>query len=340
MLSVIIVSFPTILKSQTVESEKGIIGLMYHRFEENKYPSTNVRIKEFIQQIEMVRQNNLEFISHDELRSILVEKKNYEKKKVLLTIDDAFKSFYEKAWPILKEKRIPFVLFINTREINTNNPNYMNWEQIREIQNSKIGVIGGHSFSHDYLINKTNNEIKEDIEKSHKDYQRELGQIPKFFSYPFGEYSLSFKNIVKDFKYEVAFGQHSGVIDKTKDVFELPRYPINENYGKPERFLFLLSTKPLPIKSFRPEDKYLTKSNHPPKIEIEFYETINIKNINCFSNDGGEWSKKKITFVEKNWIKVDIDKKYKERTGRINCSVLDSDKATRWLGFQFVIKDN
>ncbi|MFM7985296.1 MAG: polysaccharide deacetylase, partial [Candidatus Fonsibacter sp.] len=74
--------------------------------------------------------------------------------------------------------------------------------------------------------------------------------------------------------------------------------------------------------------------------EIEFYETINVKNINCFSNDGGEWSKKKITFVEKNWIKVDIDKKYKERTGRINCSVLDNDKATRWLGFQFVIKDN
>jgi len=80
LLSVIIVSFPTILKSQTVEFEKGIIGLMYHRFEENKYPSTNVRIKEFIEQIEMVRQNNLEFISYDELRSILVEKKNYEKK--------------------------------------------------------------------------------------------------------------------------------------------------------------------------------------------------------------------------------------------------------------------
>jgi len=76
LLSIIIVLFPTILKSQTVESEKGIIGLMYHRFEENKYPSTNTRIKEFIQQIEMVRQNNLEFISHDELRSLLVEKKN------------------------------------------------------------------------------------------------------------------------------------------------------------------------------------------------------------------------------------------------------------------------
>ena len=25
-------------------------------------------------------------------------------------------------------------------------------------------------------------------------------------------------------------GQHSGVIDETKDFFELPRFPINEKY--------------------------------------------------------------------------------------------------------------
>ena len=35
------------------------------------------------------------------------------------------------------------------------------------------------------------------------------------------------------------------------------------------------------------------------------------------------WSKKKISFIEKNWIKVNLDKKFTTRTGRINCSLLD-----------------
>ncbi|MFM7822087.1 MAG: polysaccharide deacetylase, partial [Candidatus Fonsibacter sp.] len=93
--------------AQEYQNEKGIIGLMYHRFEENKYPSTNVRMKEFNLQLEIIKQNNLEFISIDELRKILIENKNYENKKILITVDDAYRSFYENGWKVLKEKKIP-----------------------------------------------------------------------------------------------------------------------------------------------------------------------------------------------------------------------------------------
>jgi peptidoglycan/xylan/chitin deacetylase (PgdA/CDA1 family) len=310
LITFFIIANLSAVNSQEYQNEKGIIGLMYHRFEENKYPSTNVRLKEFSLQLEIINQNKIEFISIDELRKILIENKSYDSKKVLITVDDAYRSFYDNGWKILKEKKIPFVLFFNTREVNTNNPNYMTWDQVREIHNSKIGTIGGHSFSHEFLINKSESEIREDLEKSHKDFLRELSFRPKYFSYPFGEYSSTFKKIVKEFNYELAFGQHSGVIDKSKDLFELPRYPVNENYGKPERFLTLLNTKPFPFKSFKPENKFLTKSENPPKIEIEFFkETTNLEKINCFANDGGEWSKKKISFIEKNWIKVNLDKK-------------------------------
>ena len=341
LITFLVIANLSLANAQEYQNEKGIIGLMYHRFEENKYPSTNVRMKEFNLQLEIIKQNNLEFISIDELRKILIENKNYENKKILITVDDAYRSFYENGWKVLKEKKIPFILFFNTREVNANNPNYMTWDQIREIHNSKIGTIGGHSFSHEYLINKSENEIKEDLEKSHKDYLRELNFMPKYFSYPFGEYNSAFKKIVKEFNYELAFGQHSGVIDKSKDLFELPRYPVNESYGKAERFLTLLNTKPFPFKSFKPENKLIKKSDNPPKIEIEFFkEMTNLEKINCFANDGGEWSKKKITFIEKNWIRVNLDKKFKERTGRINCSLLDNDKQFRWLGIQFVIDGN
>ena len=54
------------------------------------------------------------------------------KKKILLTIDDGFTSFYENAWPYLKEKKIPFILFISTEAVGKYG--YMDWDQIKEIE--------------------------------------------------------------------------------------------------------------------------------------------------------------------------------------------------------------
>ena len=317
-------------------SEKGIITLMYHRFEENKYPSTNIKINDFKKHIELIKNSNIEFINEKTLKEIVLKKKNYTEKKILLTIDDAFLSFYKNAWPILQKEKIPFILFVNTREINNRHPNYMSWDQIREIHKSNIGVIGGHSFSHEYLAFATEDEIIKDINKSIEDYKRELNFNPEVFSYPFGEYSLEVKNIVKKLGYVIAFGQHSGVVHQRSDLFELPRFPINESYGTLDRFSFLLKTSPLPYKFFKPDEKLL-KTNNPPSIEIEFEQ--NVKNINCFTNEGGSWKKSEITYLENNWIRVLLKEKYKPRRGKINCTLKMKDGSWGWLGKQFIVSD-
>ena len=317
-------------------SEKGIITLMYHRFEENKYPSTNIKINDFKKHIELIKNSNIEFINEKTLKEIVLKKKNYTEKKILLTIDDAFLSFYKNAWPILQKEKIPFILFVNTREINNRHPNYMSWDQIREIHKSNIGVIGGHSFSHEYLAFATEDEIIKDINKSIEDYKRELNFNPEVFSYPFGEYSLEIKNIVKKLGYVIAFGQHSGVVHQRSDLFELPRFPINESYGTLDRFSFLLKTSPLPYKFFKPDEKLL-KTNNPPSIEIEFEQ--NVKNINCFTNEGGSWKKSEITYLENNWIRVLLKEKYKPRRGKINCTLKMKDGSWGWLGKQFIVSD-
>ena len=317
-------------------SEKGIITLMYHRFEENKYPSTNIKINDFKKHIELIKNSNIEFINEKTLKEIVLKKKNYTEKKILLTIDDAFLSFYKNAWPILQKEKIPFILFVNTREINNRHPNYMSWDQIREIHKSNIGVIGGHSFSHEYLAFATEDEIIKDINKSIEDYKRELNFNPEVFSYPFGEYSLEVKNIVKKLGYVIAFGQHSGVVHQRSDLFELPRFPINESYGTLDRFSFLLKTSPLPYKFFKPDEKLL-KTNNPPSIEIEFEQ--NVKNITCFTNEGGSWKKSEITYLENNWIRVLLKEKYKPRRGKINCTLKMKDGSWGWLGKQFIVSD-
>ena len=88
---------------------------MYHRFEENKYPSTNVKMRNFLEHIKIIEENNISFINPKKFEDEL--KNNKSQRKILLTIDDGFSSFYKNAWPILKEKKIPFILFVSTREV-------------------------------------------------------------------------------------------------------------------------------------------------------------------------------------------------------------------------------
>ena len=312
----------------------GIISIMYHRFEENKYPSTNIKIKDFKEHIRIIEENNISFINPKDFEKEL--KNNKFKRKILLTIDDGFLSFYKNAWPILKEKKIPFILFVSTREIGAYN--YMTWDQIKEVQNEDFVEIGNHSHTHEYLVDESNELIKEDISKSISIFKKNLGKNSKFFSYPFGEYSNDFKKIINDFGFKYAFGQHSGVIDETKDFYELPRYPINEKYGEIKRFKSLTKTLPFKYKNIQPEEKYLSQVNNPPKVKIEFYDNIkNLKSVGCYSNEGNKWRQSDIKFENSNTLLINIAEKFVGERGRINCSLRDPSGLWRWLGIQFVI---
>ena len=334
-----ILSFQNNLYSDTPLEEIddfGIISLMYHRFEENKYPSTNIKINDFKEHLKILEENNIKFINPKNFENEL--KNNKLQKKVLLTIDDGFLSFYENAWPILKNKKIPFILFISTREVG--NFNYMSWEQIKEISKENFVEIGNHSHTHEYLADENNEAIKEDIEKSISIFKTNLGKNSDFFSYPFGEYSNNFKNIIKQFGFKFAFGQHSGVIDETKNFYELPRYPINEKYGEIKRFKSLTKTLPFKYKRIFPEEKYLLQSKNPPNVKIEFYDNIkNLKSVGCYSNEGNKWRQSDINFENSNTLVVNLAEKFIGERGRINCSLRDPSGLWRWLGIQFVISE-
>ena len=313
----------------------GLISIMYHRFNENKYPSTNIQLDVFKEQLRVIEEEGITFIHPKDFKKSLSDK---DKRKILLTIDDGLLSFYKNAWPILKKKKIPFILFVNTREVGSFN--YMNWDQILELHKNENVEIGNHSHSHEYLVDENPDVIRSDIMKSKKIFKNNLGKNSDFFSYPFGEYSLAFKEIIKNFGFKYAFGQHSGVIDETKDLLELPRYPINEKYGEIERFKTLMKTLPLKYKSIEPNDMYLLQSKNPPKVKIEFYENIeNLSNINCFSNEGNRWRDSKISFKNKVNLEIYIEEKFVGERGRINCSLKEKNGFWRWLGIQYVIAE-
>ena len=309
---------------------------MYHRFNENKYPSTNIRNEIFLQHLEEINSSNIKFINFKKFQEII--KTGIDKNYILLTIDDAFESFYTNAWPVIKKNKIPFVLFVSTREVGKHG--YMTWDQIDELQKSNLATIGNHSHSHDYLIDWNDEDIKTDLKTSIKIFKNKIGYAPKIFSYPFGEYSTNLKKIVSDLGFEFAFGQHSGVIDITKDFLELPRFPINEKYGEIKRFKSLLRTLPFPYEKITPENRYLKIDDNPPEIKIKFFKNlINIKNINCYSNEGNIWRKSDIEFLNENELKILLKEKFKSERGRINCSLWEDGGRWRWLGIQYVIAE-
>jgi len=307
---------------------------MYHRFDETKYPSTNIQMSVFKKQMEIIKNLNYEFYDPKDLEDNFSLIKT--QKKILLTIDDAFLSFYQSAWPYLKKEKIPFILFVSTEPIGKNG--YMNWQQIKEIEKESFAYIGHHSHTHDYLVDLKHNDFIKDINTASKIFYENLGYNPIFFSYPFGEYSSIIKEYISN-NFKFSFGQHSGVIDINKDRYELPRFPINEKYGDLKRFKFLINLYPLEYKNLYPEEKYLTKKNNPPEFLVEFFnEQKNINNINCFSDEGDNWEKSNIEFDNKT-LKLNFREQYTFRRGRINCSLNDNG-IWRWFGIQFSVKQN
>ena len=315
-------------------NDEGILSIMYHRFDEFRYPSTNIQMDIFLNQVQLINDLNYEFIHPKDFQ------KNFDlpkkQKKILLTIDDAFQSFYDVVWPFLKKNKIPFILFVSTKPIG--NKGYMTWDQVKEVENEEFAIIGHHSHTHEYLIEKSNQEFILDIEQANIIFKEKIGYVPKLFSYPFGEYSEFMRNYISN-NFNFAFGQHSGVIDLNKDKFQLPRFPINENYGEIERFKSVIKTYPLEYKHLIPIEKKLNNKNNPPYFTVEFFENQkNIKNISCYSNEGNKWKKSNIKFVN-NTLTINFREKFIPRRGRINCSLNDDGK-WRWFGTQFIIKEN
>ena len=108
IISLIIIQLFVYTNSNSVENnikqysnDNGILSLMYHRFNENKYPSTNIRMEIFKKQMQMIKDLNYDFYNPKFFIDEFDEPKNDT--KILITIDDGFKSFYNEAWPYLKK---------------------------------------------------------------------------------------------------------------------------------------------------------------------------------------------------------------------------------------------
>ena len=182
---------------------------MYHKFGIDKYPTTSVTIDQFNSHIVEFTKEKYSVKSLEYIVDTIINDGNLPENTIGISIDDADKSFTEVGWPIFKKNNMPVTLFVNTSTIHKNNKNYLNWDQIRQLQEEGV-AIGAHSHSHYHMSDLTLDEVRKEIETSNNIFLKELGAIPSLFAFPYGEANEQIINLLKEYKYKVAFGQHSG----------------------------------------------------------------------------------------------------------------------------------
>ena len=319
--------------SETVIAEKQDYAtvIMYHRFGESRYPTTNVSIEQFESHLEFIEQGDYTVVPLINIIKTLKSGGVVRDKTVAITVDDAYLSVYTEAWPRLKKYGFPFTVFVATDPVDNNLRNYMSWDQIRELLDDGV-TIGSQTKSHPHMHRLSPIKVEKEIALSNSRFLEEIGQYPLLFAYPYGEYSLDVVKAVKDAGFIAAFGQNSGVLFANDNMFELPRFAFNENYGSIDRLKLALDGKPLRVTDITPQDMVLTEN--PPSYGFTVDQSlIPISQLRCFS---GEYGKLTVEVLGPR-AEVRLPGAMKGPRSRINCTMPAENGRWRWFGRQFLV---
>ncbi|MBS28271.1 MAG: chitin deacetylase [Alphaproteobacteria bacterium] len=307
------------------------VVLMYHRFGESAFPSTNIRLEQFDAHIAELSSGPYTVLPLPDIVAAIREGRELPDRAVAITIDDGYLSIYTEAWPRLRRAGFPFTVFLSTDPIDREFAGFMSWDQVRELKAAGV-TIGGHTATHLHMAANSPARNESDIARSNARYLEELGEIPKIFAYPFGEASTRVQRIVQDAGYDVAFGQHSGALGASHDLYYLPRFALNENFGDMERFRLVVNSLPIPYSDMTPINP--TLAENPPIFGFtRAPDAEQINGLACYAADQGQVQ----VDVIGPRVEVRMDRAFSNGWARINCTGLGRDGRWRWLGMLYYV---
>lgn len=311
---------------------EGAVIVMYHRFGEDAYPSTNTRLDQLDAHIAELARGGYTVRPVADIVAALKTGAPLPDRTVGITIDDAYASVYDHAWPRLRAAGLPFTVFVSSDAIDQGAGGMMNWDQIRELARAGV-TIGHHAAAHAHMAGADPTANAADIARATRRLRAELGQAPTLFAYPYGEYSLALRDAIAVAGFSAAFGQHSGVAHAQSDMFALPRFALNERYGGLDRFTLVAQALPLPVADVTPSEPVL--ADNPPAFGFTVTADVgDLGRLNCYASGAGA------TIVERlgaRRIEVRIDEAFAPGRARINCTLPGPDGRWRWFGTQFLV---
>ena len=214
--------------------------LMYHRFGYDK-STLFVTPDNFSRQMAYLDNKGYNVISLDDLVEGINNNRRFNRKTVVITIDDGYKDNYTYAYPTLKKYDFPVTIFIVANFID-NREDFMTWSEIKTMLESSIS-FGAHTKNNVYLPSVETEEVLwNETAGCKKLIEAKIGKGVDFFCYPTGGFTQKIKMMLKKAGYKGACTTNRGFTKLNKDVYELKRIKVtNSDMNRPFNFWAKLS---------------------------------------------------------------------------------------------------
>jgi peptidoglycan/xylan/chitin deacetylase (PgdA/CDA1 family) len=124
-----------------------------------------------------------------------------DRKSVSVTFDDGFADNLLLAYPLLKQMKIPFTIFMIS-DFTKEKPGYLNPNQLRELARDPLVTIGAHGKTHQPLANLPFAEAKEELRISKMELQDILGREVTTMSFPHGSFNQALIDAAQELGYQ------------------------------------------------------------------------------------------------------------------------------------------
>lgn len=224
--------------------------LLYHHISSTMPRSTSVTAQEFEGHLKFLKDNGYTVVALADALEAVQGGTSLPDKAIVITFDDAWRNIYQQGFPLLKKYDYPFTVFVNTDPIDQKNRHAMTWDMLRELKEYGV-TLANHTRDHAYLVRKPHydeawlTQTLANIDYAQKRLTQEVGEVPKWLAYPYGEYNDLLKNALKEKGY-LAFGQQSGGVAGFSDWQALPRFPAAGIYSNLKSLKTKLASQPFP----------------------------------------------------------------------------------------------
>lgn len=166
-------------------ARKRVRILTYHEIQTRASNSSSVSVSNFQKEMEYVK-SNCSVISLRAFEKYLQGNISLQSDSIVITFDDGYKSFYDIAYPILKQYQLPATCFLVTTKVNGNDDLFMHWDEVKEITRHGLITIGSHTISHKSLSAVDDLQLENEIRESKILIENNLKIPIHYFSYPYG----------------------------------------------------------------------------------------------------------------------------------------------------------
>ena len=261
---------------------------VYHRFDDTRYPTTNISTKELRKEFKYLKKNGYKVVPLIDIITKVNNKEEVPSKWVAFSIDDGFKTFYTHGLSVFKEYNYPFTLFIAVKYTEKKYKDYVSWKQLKTI--AKYGDIEFHSYGHGHFGQMSDEKIKADMDKGLALMKKHLNYEPNLFVYPYGEYDSRVAKVIEPYGFKAVFNQNIGAVQGVcSDANDIDRAAVVGSNA--HDFKLYLRFQELCGVSFQQPNVY-PKNKIVKTVEVTL-EDKSIKSADIFISNNG-WTKVKV----------------------------------------------